>query len=94
MNISGAPEDRIIIQITLLLGKRHWPIEVSLADRANMEHRIILGRTALQRHRMAVLADRSFLAGEPGAKLKSKPEEKLQRKKKVTPTSTVTDVCE
>lgn len=88
-NTSGTSEDRIVIQTTLLLGHRQWHIEVSLADRANMKHGIILGRTALRNHRIAVHADKSFLTGEPG----SKPKKTLKpkRKKKPKPSATETD---
>ncbi len=44
-NTSGVPEDRMIIQTSLFLGRRRWRIELSLADRANMGFELILGRT-------------------------------------------------
>lgn len=64
-NTSGIPETRIVIETTLVLGRRHWIIEVSLADRGEMEFDLILGRTAIRRHRLLVNPGRSFLAGEP-----------------------------
>lgn len=67
-NTSGVPALRYVIETTLLLGRRHWQIELSLADREKMEFDIILGRTAIRRHGLLVDPGRSFLAGPPTAK--------------------------
>ena len=64
-NTSGQKERRIIIQSTLVLGKRHWRIELSLANRKDMEFEVILGRTALRWHGFLINPGRSFLAGDP-----------------------------
>lgn len=64
-NTSGIPENRYIIETTLVLGKRHWRIEISLANRQQMELDLILGRTAIRRHGFVVNPGRSFLAGPP-----------------------------
>lgn len=61
-NTSGIPEQRFIIRTDLVLGPRRWPIEVSLADRGLMGFDLILGRTAIRRHRILVDPERSFLA--------------------------------
>lgn len=66
-NTSGVPETRYVIETTLVLGRRHWLIEVSLANRQEMEFDLILGRTAIRRHGLLVNPARSFLAGEPSA---------------------------
>jgi hypothetical protein len=66
-NTSGKPQDRYVVSTTLLLGHRHWKIEVSLADRDNMGFPLILGRTAMRRHRLLVDPGRSYLAGDPAA---------------------------
>jgi hypothetical protein len=47
------------------MGKRHWHIDVSLADRKKMEFDIILGRTAIRGRGLLVDPGRSFLAGKP-----------------------------
>lgn len=60
-NTSGNPENRYIIKTTLRLGKRRWAIEVSLADRENMGFDLILGRTAIRRHRLLVNPGKSYL---------------------------------
>jgi hypothetical protein len=64
-NTSGVAEPRFVIETTLVLGRRHWLIEVSLANREEMEFDLILGRTAIRRHRLLVHPGRSFLAGDP-----------------------------
>jgi len=64
-NTSGRPERRAVIRTTLVLGERHWLIEVSLADRTEMAFDLILGRTAIRRRRLCVDPGRSFLAGPP-----------------------------
>lgn len=62
---TGPSEERLIIKTVLAIGRRHWHIEASLADRSNMGFDLILGRTALRRHGLIVDPSRSFLAGEP-----------------------------
>ena len=66
-NTGGSSEQRPIIETTLVLGQRRWLIEVSLTDRGNMEFDLIVGRTAIRRHRMVVDPSRSFLAGLPNS---------------------------
>jgi len=64
-NTSGRAERRLIIGTTLIMGRRRWHIEFSLADRKEMEFETILGRTALRRHGFLVNPGRSFLLGLP-----------------------------
>lgn len=64
-NTSGIPEDRLIISTTVVLARRHWHIDVSLTDRDKMEFPLILGRTALRRHKLLIDPGRSYLAGDP-----------------------------
>jgi hypothetical protein len=64
-NTSGRYEKRYIVETTLVLGRRHWRIELSLANRENMEMDLILGRTAIRRRKLLVNPGRSFLAGPP-----------------------------
>ncbi|MGM0516654.1 MAG: ATP-dependent zinc protease [Pseudomonadota bacterium] len=64
-NTSGIPQERPIIHTTLVIGHRHWGIDISLTDRTEMGFDLILGRTALRRHRLLVDPGRSFLAEEP-----------------------------
>ncbi len=66
-NTSGVQESRYIIETTLVLGRKHWKIEVSLANRQKMELDLILGRTAVRRRRLLVDPGRSFLAGRPAS---------------------------
>lgn len=64
-NTSGIAYPRFVIKTDLVIGNRHWVIELSLADRADMGFELILGRTAIRGHRMLVDPGRSFLAGPP-----------------------------
>lgn len=67
-NTSGIPENRMVVETTLLLGAHRWRIEASLANREKMEFELILGRTAIRRHGLLVDPGRSFLAGPPVGK--------------------------
>ncbi|MDJ0895174.1 MAG: RimK/LysX family protein [Alphaproteobacteria bacterium] len=62
-NTSGVTEWRYIIETTLVLGPRHWHVEMSLADREKMEFDLILGRTAIRGRRLLVNPSKSYLAG-------------------------------
>lgn len=64
-NTSGIAEHRYVIETTLVLGKRHWRIEVSLADREKMEFDLILGRTAIRKRGLVVNPGSSYLLGVP-----------------------------
>jgi len=64
-NTGGISESRPIIETTLVLGERAWMIEISLANRENMQFDLIIGRTALRAQRLTVNSDKSFLAGKP-----------------------------
>lgn len=63
-NTSGVPEERMIVQTRLVIDGRRWSIEISLADRENMGFDLILGRTAIRRHRIVVNPGRSFLTSQ------------------------------
>lgn len=67
-NTSGKALERPVIRTALVIGPRKWHIEVTLADRTLMAMPLILGRTAIRRHRVLVDSSRSFLAGKPGRK--------------------------
>lgn len=66
-NTSGIPETRHVIRTTLVIGGRRLPIELSLADRGRMALPVILGRTAIRRHRFLVDPGKSFLADRGGS---------------------------
>ena len=61
-NSSGLVDMRVVIETTLLIGERDWPIEVTLTNRRDMRFRMLLGRTALSGNAL-VDPRRSFLAG-------------------------------
>lgn len=69
-NTSGIAETRYIISTVLKLGDRRWRIEMSLADREQMKFDLIIGRTALRRHKLLVAPGKSFLAGLPKKTIK------------------------
>lgn len=60
----GHREMRYVIETSVTLGGRTWPIEMTLTNRDNMKFRMLLGRTALLG--MQVLPDKSYLFGRPG----------------------------
>lgn len=64
-NTSGIVQTRYVIKTTIVIGNRRWLIELSLTDREEMKHDLILGRTAIKRHKMLVAPGQSYLAGQP-----------------------------
>lgn len=60
-NTSGIPEERIVIRTNLKLTDRSWPISVSLTDRSKMRFPMIVGRSALKQHNIAVHTRRATL---------------------------------
>ena len=64
-NTSGVPQLRYVIKTVVVIGNRKWQIELSLTDRNKMKHDLILGRTAMRRHKLLVAPDKSYLAGQP-----------------------------
>lgn len=93
-NTSGVPEHRYIIETMLVLGRRRWNIEISLADRENMEFDLILGRTAIRGQGLLINSGNSFLAGPPSKRflknslLKNTSGQTAPRKKKKKKPST------
>ncbi|MDH3440081.1 MAG: RimK/LysX family protein [Gammaproteobacteria bacterium] len=67
-NTSGIAEERFVIRTMLIIAKRKWPIELSLANRDNMGFDLILGRTAVRRRNILINPGRSYLAGPPANK--------------------------
>lgn len=66
-NTGGVPERRLIIRTTLLLGRHRWHIDISLANREEMEFDLILGRTAIRNRNILVDPGHSFVLGGTGA---------------------------
>lgn len=62
-NTSGVPEERVVIRTALLIAGHRWRIDLSLTDRSNMRLAMIVGRTALSRHNVAVHTRRVNVAG-------------------------------
>ncbi len=62
-NTSGVPEERVVIRTPLSIAGHLWRIDVSLTDRSNMRLPMIVGRTALAAHNVAVHTRRTGVAG-------------------------------
>ncbi|NJB83982.1 30S ribosomal protein S6--L-glutamate ligase [Wenyingzhuangia aestuarii] len=59
---SGIPEKRYVISSPVTMGNETWDIELTLADRDNMEFKMLLGRQAME-NRMIVNPSEEFLMG-------------------------------
>lgn len=60
-NTGGVPQERIVIRAALHIAGQSWPISVSLTDRSKMRFPMIVGRTALKKHNIAVHTRRTNL---------------------------------
>lgn len=56
----GHTEERYVIRTPVIIGKRTWPIEITLTERDTMLFRMLLGRSAIRR-RYTVNPGRSFI---------------------------------
>lgn len=61
---NGLGSRRLIIRTRLRMGKRSWPIDLSLADRDQMGFRLLIGRDALG-ERALIHPARAHMLGEP-----------------------------
>jgi hypothetical protein len=61
---NGIGSRRVIIRTRLRMGKRSWPIDLSLADRDQMGFRLLIGRDALG-ERAIIHPAREHMLGEP-----------------------------
>jgi hypothetical protein len=61
---AGRAERRYVIRTTLALGEEAWPIELTLARRAAMRFRMLIGRSALA-GRAVIDPARSFVCAPP-----------------------------
>jgi len=57
---NGETELRYIIETPVRIGEREWPIQISLTNRENMQHRMLVGRRAIE-YEMYVNPSQSFL---------------------------------
>ena len=70
-NTSGIPEERIIIRTKFRIAGKLWQIDLSLTDRNNMKFRMIVGRSALKNHPIAVHSRKLHLTKSKSTKGKS-----------------------
>jgi hypothetical protein len=75
-NTSGVPEERFVIRTKFRIDGKLWRIDLSLADRSGMSFRMIVGRTALRRHKIAVLPGQRNLTSNPTVE---KPQKRIQK---------------
>lgn len=59
---NGAEQERIVIATRLRLGRRTWPIELTLANRDDMGFRLLIGRDALGK-KFIIDPSRSYMLG-------------------------------
>ncbi|MDZ5761064.1 RimK family alpha-L-glutamate ligase [Lyticum sinuosum] len=83
---NGISEKRIIILVNVSMAGKKWPIELSLANRSNMEYRMLLGREAMEK--FFIDMSRKFILGNISIKkihrmYKSKINHNLNNKKKL-----------
>ncbi len=69
---NGERESRPVIVTRLRVGARTWPIEIGLTNRDGLQHRMLLGRQAIQPG-MLVDPARSFLLPRLSARLYRTP---------------------
>jgi len=72
-NTSGQTEERIIIRTKFRIARRAWTIDLSLTDRSAMTFAMIVGRTALKNHAIAVHTRRAHLTRDMPAGRRTKP---------------------
>lgn len=63
-NSNGGVEQRYVIVTPLEIGNRRMDIEITLTDRAEMGHEMLLGRTALRKGGFVVHPSKSHLQGQ------------------------------
>ncbi len=80
----GHREKRYVIMTRILIGGLSFPIEVTLANRESMTHKMLIGRAAMKQ--LMINPGRAFLLGKPdkvlGAYRPKKPKTKTRLKKK------------
>lgn len=74
---SGVVSTRPVIKTEVVLGNVSWDIQVSLTDRSQFGHRLLLGRNAWQ-DRFLVDATQSFVKSDVGAR--TSPEQARERR--------------
>lgn len=60
---SGASELRYVIETKICMGKKSWPIEITLTNRKTMKFKMLLGRQGMRK--MTVKPFKSYLQNKP-----------------------------
>ena len=77
----GHREKRYVILTHLQIGDLNFPIEVTLANRESMSHKMLIGRTAMKQ--LMIDPARAFLLGKPEKIVSAyKPSPKFKKTKK------------
>lgn len=80
----GHREKRYVIMTRIIIGGLDFPIEVTLANRESMTHKMLIGRAAMKQ--LMINPSRAFLLGKPvkirGAYKARKLKTKIRRPKK------------
>lgn len=71
-NTSGVPDERIVIRTKFRIAGHLWNIDLSLTDREAMRFRMIVGRSALRNHPIAVHTQRRLLTDKKRLTLTTK----------------------
>ncbi len=62
-NSGGSSELRYVIETDVIIGRKQWPIEITLTCRKNMKYNMILGRQGMKN--MTVIPHKSYLQNKP-----------------------------
>ena len=64
----GRRELRYVIQTSISIADRTWPLEITLTNRNSMQFRMLLGRSALQQGGLIIHPQNSYVCGKKSIK--------------------------
>jgi hypothetical protein len=86
---TGSTEPRLFVKAHIRLGGREHLIEIGLVDRRHMLYRMLLGRSAIERHYLVDVSKRYALGSPGGARLVGKTTSTTGRKSVPDDTSSL-----